>query len=81
MFSIRKDGLLQPLKMFWAVLVAGASRLIVHILSGVIFFGSYAPEGQNVWGYSTIYNATFLIPTTIVTYIVLLIVMKALEKE
>lgn len=78
-FNIRKNQLLQPLKMFWAVLVAAALRLIVHILSGAIFFGSYAPEGQNVWLYSTVYNATFLIPTTIVTYIVLLIVMKALE--
>jgi thiamine transporter len=67
--------------MFWAVVVASALRLIVHILSGVIFFGSYAPEGQNVWAYSTIYNATFLIPTTIITYIVLIIVMKALEKK
>ena len=79
MFSIRKDDMIQPLRIFWAVLVAAALRLIVHILSGVIFFGSYAPEGQNVWAYSTIYNATFLIPTTIVTYIVLMIIMKALE--
>ena len=79
LFSIRKDGVLKPLRMFWAVLVAGILRLIVHILSGVIFFGSYAPEGQNVWIYSTVYNASFLIPTTIVTYIVVLIVMKALD--
>ena len=26
------------------------------ILSGVIFFGQFAPEGMNVWVYSTIYN-------------------------
>jgi thiamine transporter len=81
MFEIRKDDLIQPLIMFWAVLTAGALRLIIHILSGVIFFGSYAPEGQNVWAYSTIYNGSFLIPTIIVNYIVLLIVMKALEKK
>lgn len=81
MFKIRKDDIIQPLKMFWAVLVASALRLIVHILSGVIFFSSYAPEGQNVWLYSTIYNATFLIPTTIITYIVLIIIMKALENK
>src|SRR6056297_961972 len=81
MFKIRKDDIIQPLKMFWAVVVASTLRLIVHILSGVIFFSSYAPEGQNVWVYSTVYNATFLIPTTIVTYIVLIIVMKALENK
>ena len=27
-------------------------------LSGATFFGSFAPEGQNVWLYSIIYNAT-----------------------
>ncbi|RAK08106.1 thiamine transporter [Halanaerobium saccharolyticum] len=81
MFKIRKDKIIQPLKMFWAVVVASALRLIVHIISGVIFFSSYAPEGQNVWVYSTVYNATFLIPTTIVTYIVLIMVMKALENK
>jgi len=80
-FTIRKESVLKPLKMFWAVLIAGALRLIVHILSGAIFFGSYAPEGQNVWLYSTVYNASFLIPTALVTYIVLLIVMKALENN
>jgi thiamine transporter len=26
------------------------------ILSGVIFFGQFAPEGMNVWLYSAIYN-------------------------
>lgn len=81
MFTIRKEGVLKPIKMFWAVLVAGALRLVIHILSGVIFFGSYAPEGQNVWVYSTIYNATFLIPTIIITYIVVLMIMKALENK
>ncbi|MFN2340412.1 MAG: energy-coupled thiamine transporter ThiT [Halanaerobium sp.] len=80
-FKIRKDEIIQPLKMFWAVVVASILRLIIHILSGAIFFGSYAPEGQNVWVYSTVYNATFLIPTTIVTYVVVMIVMKALERE
>lgn len=80
-FEIRKNEIIKPVRMLGAVLAAAVLRLIVHILSGVIFFGSYAPEGQNVWVYSTIYNASFLIPTTIVTYIVLLIVMKALENK
>jgi thiamine transporter len=46
--------------------LAVASRLICHVLSGVMFFASYAPEGQNIWAYSIIYNATFMIPSAII---------------
>lgn len=81
LFEVKKDEIIQPLKILAAVVIASSCRLLVHILSGVIFFASYAPEGQNVWIYSTIYNASFLIPTTIVVYISLLIIMKALAKE
>jgi len=42
-------------------LVAGAGIAVLlstlfSILSGVIFFGQYAPEGMNVWVYSIVYN-------------------------
>ncbi|MCM1988773.1 energy-coupled thiamine transporter ThiT [Oceanirhabdus seepicola] len=42
-------------------LVAGAGIAVLlstffSILSGVIFFGQYAPEGMNVWAYSIMYN-------------------------
>lgn len=80
-FKIKKEKVIQPFKLLAAVLIASFFRLIIHILSGVIFFASYAPEGQNVWIYSTIYNASFLIPTTIVVYISLLIIMKALANK
>lgn len=79
-FKIRKNDVIKPLKVFIAVLVSGAARMIVHILSGVIFFASYAPEGQNVWIYSTVYNASYLIPTIIVNYIVVLIILKAFDR-
>lgn len=49
------------------VLAAGAGRVLCHILSGVIFFASYAPEGQNPWLYSTIYNVTYMVPTLILS--------------
>ncbi|ADQ14163.1 energy-coupled thiamine transporter ThiT [Halanaerobium hydrogeniformans] len=78
-FTIRKDGVIKPLNVLVAVVVAGGARLITHILSGVIFFSQYAPEGQNVWAYSTIYNASFLIPTLIINYIVILILLKSLN--
>lgn len=60
----------------WGMTVAGAARLLIHVLAGVIFWGSYAPEGQNVWVYSLVYNATFLVPQLILSIVVMLIVMR-----
>lgn len=42
-------------------LVAGAGIAVLlstffSVLSGIIFFGQYAPEGMNVWVYSLMYN-------------------------
>jgi len=39
-----------------AVVVGGAGRYIAHLVSGAVFFGEYAPEGQPVWVYSAVYN-------------------------
>ncbi|PSL25982.1 thiamine transporter [Planomicrobium soli] len=42
------------------VLFASLLRYVVHVITGVLFFGMYA-EG-NVLIYSAIYNATYMIP-------------------
>ncbi|MDR1965189.1 MAG: energy-coupled thiamine transporter ThiT [Synergistaceae bacterium] len=47
--------------------VAALARLACHVLSGAIFFASYAPEGQNVWLYSLIYNASYIVPSLVLT--------------
>jgi thiamine transporter len=47
-----------------------------HVLSGVIFFASYAPEGQNVWIYSLVYNASFMAPSVIITAVVAWVLWK-----
>src|SRR6056297_886952 len=59
-----------------SVLVGGFLRLITHVFSGVIFFSQYAPEGTNVWTYSIIYNASFIIPSLIVCYIIIAVFKK-----
>lgn len=51
----------------FGTIVAIALRLACHVLSGVIFFASYAPEGENVWIYSLAYNASHMIPSAIIT--------------
>ncbi len=42
-------------------------RFVCSFLSGVILWGSYAHEGMNVWLYSLIYNASYMLPNAILT--------------
>ena len=56
-----------------AVISGGLLRFVTHVLSGVVFFSQYAPEGTNVWIYSTIYNGSYLLPSLIVCYVVIAI--------
>ncbi len=50
-------------------LIGGVLRFISHLLAGVIFFKEYAGD-DNVWAYSIIYNGSFMLPATIVTAVV-----------
>ncbi|MRH41843.1 energy-coupled thiamine transporter ThiT [Aquibacillus halophilus] len=45
-------------------------RFLAHLLAGVVFFAEYAPEGQPVWLYSTIYNGSYMLPAFILSTIV-----------
>ncbi|MHB8926557.1 MAG: energy-coupled thiamine transporter ThiT [Bacillota bacterium] len=44
-----------------------ALRFVCHLLSGVVFFASSAPAGQNVWVYSALYNGTYLLPELVIS--------------
>jgi len=46
-------------------------RLFIHFLSGVWFFGQYAPEGTPAWLYSLTYNAQFMLPEIIISGFIL----------
>lgn len=48
-------------------------RYLAHIISGVVFFAEYAPEGTSAWIYSIVYNGSFLIPETILVCAVLIL--------
>ncbi|WP_051412210.1 energy-coupled thiamine transporter ThiT [Halonatronum saccharophilum] len=64
-----------------AVLLGGGLRFIAHILSGVVFFGAYAPEGSNPWMYSISYNSTYMIPEIIISILVTLFLLKGLSED
>ena len=46
-------------------------RYIFAVISGVVFFGAYAPEGTPAIVYSLGYNATYIVPEAIVTLIII----------
>lgn len=63
--------------------IAGVlGRYFFAVLSGVIFFGHYAPEGTPALVYSLGYNATYIVPEAVVTLILLTIpaVGKAMKR-
>ena len=50
--------------------IGAVARAFCAILSGYIFFGSYAPEGQAPLVYSMIYNGLYLIPETLICVVI-----------
>lgn len=51
------------------ILLGSLLRWGSHVISGVVFFGQYAPEGTSVWIYSALYNASFIVPETLINFI------------
>lgn len=71
----KKNGL--PL----GYLIGVFGRFIFSVLSGIIFFGTYAPESMGPWIYSICYNGAYLGLEAVLTIIVISLppVKKALE--
>ena len=63
------------------IIVAAIGQISCSIVSGAIFFAEYAPVGENPWVYSFFYNAPVLGTKYLISWIVSLILWKALERE
>ncbi|MCL6450651.1 MAG: energy-coupled thiamine transporter ThiT [Acetobacteraceae bacterium] len=63
------------------VLVGISGRFVSHLLSGVVFFASYAPEGQNPWLYSAVYNGTYLAGELALSLVIVLILVRTVRSE
>jgi len=72
----------------WAAgaLIGGFARYLVHIVSGVIFYASYAApqvwfmHTPTVWIYSIAYNALYMIPSIAISTVVCAALAKPLSK-
>lgn len=58
-------------KRSWGVVVGSLLRYVTHVVSGVIFFAEYAPEGMPALLYSLSYNGSYLIIETILVGLVI----------
>lgn len=63
------------------LIFSAIGKIACHIIAGAIFFAQYAPEGQNPWIYSLIYNTPVESVKYILSGIFALILWKALERE
>lgn len=61
------------------ILTGVVARFICHVVSGVAFYASYAPEGQSPLVYSILYNGTFLLPEMAITAVMILVLVKLVK--
>ena len=57
----------------------GIIRFLCSFASGVILWGSYAPEGMNVWVYSLVYNGGYMLPNTVIITVLVVALTAALD--
>lgn len=63
-------------------IILGVSfRLLSHIISGVVYFSSYAPQGMNPWIYSITYNASVILPDALLALIITILILPRLPKR
>jgi len=63
---------------FTGTFLGVAGRFICHVISGVVVWASYAPEGMNPLFYSIMYNGSYLLPELIITLVIVGILYKPL---
>ncbi len=65
---LRRLSMISMPRLITAIWIAMLGRTASHLLSGVIFYRSYAIEsGMNPWIYSIVYNGTYMLPEAIIT--------------
>lgn len=62
--------------MLAGTVVGISGRFMCHVLSGVVVFASYAPEGQHPLLYSILYNGTYLLPECIISFLLVTMIIK-----
>lgn len=61
------------------VILAIGLRFTSHVISGVVVFASYAPEGTSPWVYSAVYNGSYLGVELIISVLIFALLFKPLS--
>lgn len=77
---LRRLGLIPLWRVVIAIVIGIIGRYLSSFLSGMIFYGSYAPEGQSAAIYSLIYNATYILPDMVIIFIILIPLAAAVRR-
>lgn len=75
-----KNPIVSFVYLFLAMLLGGFGRFVAHVLSGVVYFAQYAPEGQPVLIYSAVYNITYILPEVIISAVIVFLLKKSLDR-
>lgn len=54
--------------------VAFLAKFVCHFISGIVFFGAYAPEGMNTWVYSALVNGPMVGADAIICLVIIAII-------
>jgi thiamine transporter len=60
----------------FAGILAAVTRWFFHFWAGVVFWGSYAPEGMNPYLYSFIFNGASAAANAVMLAVVLVILLR-----
>ena len=66
----------KPAGLVLGTVVALMGRFLCHVLSGVVVFASYAPEGQSPLLYSILYNGSYLLPELVISFVLVFLVVR-----
>ncbi len=69
-----------PRQPILGVPAGGAGRYLAHVVSGVVFFASYAPKGTSPLIYSILYNGAYMLPEVVISVILSILVLRALPR-
>jgi thiamine transporter len=64
----------------FGAVVVGILRFVCSFLSGILIWGSYAPEGTPVWLYSLTYNGSYMVWEIIITAAVIAVLVPVLDR-
>ena len=81
LFARKSTGFVKYSWISLGVFIGAFLKFSAHWLSGLIFFSYAAPEGTSKYWYTTTYNGGYMLPSFVLTLIIMLIIAVRYENE